>query len=109
MAEDTPYRGPVTGHPDGDPADRAKYGIERRGDEGNTAAEAQRLNNELPQLLELIDGRCPVDGLPAGNCAHFPGPQQVLAEDGSVVYEDGYAPEKEKAAREDGRKEPRRR
>lgn len=107
MAEDTPYRGPVTGHPDGDPADRAKYGFERRGDDG-LAAEAQRLNNELP-AYELIDGRCPVDGLPAGNCAHFPGPQQVIAPDGSVVYEGEHATEKEKAAREDGRKEPRRR
>jgi hypothetical protein len=66
----------------------AKFGFPRREDDGNAAYDAQRRNNADPAdpeflgLLELVDGRCPLDGLPEGNCAHFPGPQLVLGPDG---------------------------
>lgn len=101
----------------------AKFGQPRRETDGNAAYEAQVLNNADPgdlEPLELLDGRCPVDGLPAGNCAHFPGDQVVLNPDGTSWYEgkgfppgtfqeDGNAPEA-KAGREGGPggKEPRR-
>ncbi len=92
-------KAPVTGNPDDTARDRAKYGLPRDGSEGAAAAEASRVNNEFPVALELAEGRCPVDGLPAGNCAHFPGPQHVVAEDGETVYEEGYGPQ-DKTARE---------
>jgi hypothetical protein len=54
----------------------AKFGQERRGGDADWATEAQRLNN-LPAQAELLEGRCSIDGLPEGNCVHFPGPQTV--------------------------------
>lgn len=80
--------------------DPAKFGQPRREDDGARAAEAQALNNADP-VHEVLDGRCSYDGLPVGNCAHFPGPQ--------LVVDDGdYASTQEKAARrESAAKEPR--
>ena len=57
--------------------DRGKFGFPRRADDGFRAEQAARLNNE-PRVDELIDGRCSYDGLPEGNCAHFPGVQAVI-------------------------------
>jgi hypothetical protein len=107
---DPQARTPVTGHPDGLPPDRAKYGLVRQPDDGAAAAEAQRLNNAEPEVYEAVDGRCPVDGLPAGNCAHLPGPQDVIAPDGGLVYEEGhgYPEKKARAADRDGTEQARR-
>jgi hypothetical protein len=82
---------PVTGHPQGSPPDRAKYGLTRQPDDGAAAAEASRLNNAEPEFYEAVDGRCPVDGLPAGNCAHLPGYQEViLGPDEAAAYDEGH-------------------
>jgi hypothetical protein len=87
----------------GDDARRpAKFGQPRREDDGYRQDEAARLNN-APPVYELLDGRCSYDGLPAGNCAHFPG-----YGDAEPPLKDEHAPEKEKtAAGESGRQEPR--
>jgi hypothetical protein len=101
-------KAPVTGNPDDTVPDKAKYGLARDPGDGAAAARASELNNAEPALLELADGRCPVDGLPPGNCGHFPGPHQVIAPDGGTVYEEGHAPQETETARGQGsRKEPR--
>lgn len=70
--------------------DSAKFGFERRGGDADWAAAAQ-LENNTPVIPELTEGRCGVDGLPAGNCAHFPGPQVVTDPvTGETAYEEGF-------------------
>lgn len=89
--------------------DSAKFGFERRGGEGDWAQQAQ-LENNTPVVPELLEGRCSIDGLPAGNCVHFPGPQLVTDPvTGEAVYEEGYGATEEKAAREKRGTQPPRR
>lgn len=98
---------PVTGNPGDNPPDRAKYGRERDPGDGAAAARASELNNAEPQAVQAVDGRCPVDGLPAGNCGHLPGPQLVTAPDGSTAYEGEHAAQEKSASREGrDRKQP---
>jgi hypothetical protein len=88
--------------------DKGKFGFPRQEDDAAMANEANRLNNADPEPAVPVNGRCPYDGLPAGNCAHLPGAQGVIAPDGSTVYEENYAAATEKAApRQGGGKEPR--
>jgi hypothetical protein len=72
----------------------AKFGFPRDPHDADRATAAQEFNNADPRPLELLDGRCPIDGLPAGNCVHFPGPQVATdPETQETVYEEGYGPE----------------
>lgn len=95
--EGTLGKTPGVSYADGDdPRKPAKFGRPRSGNDADAAYAAQVLNNADP-VYEVVDGRCSFDGLPAGNCAHFPGEQLVIPAPG----EDPYAAKAETPARED--------
>lgn len=79
-----------------DPRRPAKFGRPRSGNDADAAYLAQLENNADP-VYEEVNGRCSFDGLPVGNCAHFPGEQLVIPAPG----EDPYAVKAETPARED--------
>ncbi len=68
------------------PAARPSSAAPATGTTLTASVAAQELNNADP-VYELIDGRCSYDGLPEGNCAHFPGEQAVVAPDGTAYVE----------------------
>lgn len=120
---DTRNSDPVPDFTTGDDARKpAKSGLPRGEHDADRAAEAQRVNNAGPDYpLELLEGRCPLDGLPEGNCVHFPGPQLVTGPDGQARDSGDLAADEagntdvrknaaeEKTAAEKPGKEPRRR